>query len=196
MTLPAKTAEAEPFRNELRRLAMSVSHWGRSFRLIWEAAPSWTVLWATMLVGQGIRPLASVYLAKLVIDSLVTAMKAGGGWQHMRPTLVLIGLSIGVLLLTDLFQSLTDLARTAQSELVQDHIKGLVHNQASTMDIGVHESSLYQDRLDRARNEASSRPLVLLESCGNLMQNGITLVAMAAVLLPFSGWVPLVLFLS
>lgn len=184
------------FRNEVRQLALSVSQWGRTFRLIWHAAPSWTVFWAILLVGQGILPLASVYLAKLVIDSLVKAMKAGGGWAQMRPTMVVIGLSIGVMLLTDLFQGLTDLARTAQSELVQDYIKGLVHSQAAMMDIGVHESSSYQDRLDRARSEASSRPLALLESCGSLVQNGITLVAMAAVLLPFSGWLPLVLFLS
>lgn len=196
MTLPAKHEGDGLFRTELRQLALSVFQWGRAFRLIWEAAPSWTVFWAFLLAGQGILPLGSVYLAKLVIDSLVKAIKAGGGWAQMRPTLMLIGLSIGVMLLTDLFQSLTDLARTAQSELVQDHIKGLVHRQAGAMDIGVHESSRYQDSLDRARNEASSRPLALLESCGSLMQNGITLVAMAAILLPFSGWLPLVLFLS
>ena len=196
MTLSAKPAAGGMFAHELRRLARSVPQWGRTFRLIWQAAPSWTLLWAILLVGQGLLPLASVYLAKLVIDSLVRAIKTGGGWAHMRPTLILIGLSLSVIILTDLLQSLTDLARTAQSEFVQDYIKGLVHEQSSAMDIGVHESSIYQDRLDRARNEASSRPLALLESCGSLVQNGITLVAMAAVLSPFSGWLPLVLFLS
>lgn len=194
---PTSTPKSDQLlRNEIRAVVSSVSQWRRTFRLIWAAAPRWTVIWGILLVIQGILPLASVFLAKLVIDSLVNAMKIGGGWVQMRPTLWLIGASVMVMLLSDLLQSLIDLTRTAQSELVQDYIKGLVHEQAGTMDISVHESSSYQDRLERARNEASSRPLALLESCGSLMQNGITLVAMSAVLLPFSNWLPLVLFLS
>jgi ATP-binding cassette subfamily B protein len=191
-----KSKKSQGLAGEVRQLAQSVRLWGRAFSLIWAAAPRWTVFWAILLIGQGILPLASVYLTKLVIDSLVAAVKASGSAGHLRSTLWLIGLMIGVLLLTDLFQSLTELARTAQSELVQDHIKGLVHVQASSMDLSVHETSTYQDRLDRARNEASSRPLALLEGCGSLVQNGITLLAMAAVLLPFSNWLPLILFLS
>src|SRR5215471_941340 len=145
------------FKGELSRLRSTVTYWRRTFALIWRAAPWWTVAWAILLIGQGILPLASVYLAKLIIDSLVKAINAGGGWVRLRSTLILIGISIGVTLLTDLFQNLADMARTAQSELVQDYIKGLVHQQASAMDLSIHESSAYQDRLDRARTEASSR---------------------------------------
>ena len=49
------------------------------------------------------------------------------------------------------------------------------------MDLAFYESPEYYDRLDRARGEASSRPLALLESGGSLVPNGITLLAMAAI---------------
>src|SRR3989442_4310740 len=39
--------------------------------------------------------------------------------------------------------------------------------------------------LYRARGDAGNRPLALLESSGRLVQDGVTLVAMAAVLLPY-----------
>jgi ATP-binding cassette subfamily B protein len=38
--------------------------------------------------------------------------------------------------------------------------------------------------------------LALLESCGGLLQNGITFLAMAAVLAPYSAWLPLILLAS
>ncbi len=181
---------------QLNDLAVKIDYWKRTWRLIWAAAPRWTVAWSVLLIVQGVQPLAAVYLTKLLVDSLVLAANAGGGWVHMRPAVVLIGLTIGVMLLAELLKSVSDLVRTAQSELVQDHIKGLVHQQSAAMDLCFHESSEYQDRLDRARSDAGSRPLALLESAGGLVQNGITLVAMAAVLMPFGLWLPLVLLVS
>jgi len=148
------------------------------------------------LLLQGIQPLASVYLLKLLVDSLVAAAKYKGDWLHVRPVIVLVSLAVGVMLLGELLQSLSELVRTAQSELVQDYIKGVVHQQSATMDLSVHESAEYQDRLDRARNEASTRPLAMLESLGSLVQNCITLIVMSAVLLRFSIWLPFFLLIS
>lgn len=184
------------FIGKLRDAAPRIVYWRRTFRLIWTAAPRWTVAWAVLLIVQGIQPLAAVYLIKLLVDRLVKAANSGGDWTQVRPAIVLVALTIGVMLLAEVLQSVSDLVRTAQSELVQDYIKGLVHQQSATMDLSIHESSEYQDRLDRARSEAATRPLALLESAGSLIQNGITLLAMAAVLAPFGLWLPLVLLLS
>ncbi|MCM3874359.1 MAG: ABC transporter ATP-binding protein/permease [Pyrinomonadaceae bacterium] len=182
-----------PSWNQVTALA---AYWPRTFGLIRTAAPRWTVAWATLLVLQGVHPLASVYLVKLLVDSLVVAAKSGGDWVSVRPAIVLIALTVGVMLIGELLQSMSELVRTAQSELVQDHIRGLIHQQSATMDLSVHESPEFQDRLERVRNDASSRPLVLLESVGSLLQNSITLLAMALVLVPFGLWLPLVLLLS
>ncbi|HIK49572.1 MAG TPA: ABC transporter ATP-binding protein, partial [Oscillatoriales cyanobacterium M59_W2019_021] len=86
--------------------------------------------------------------------------------------------------------------RTAQSEFVQDYISTLVHNQSIAIDFSCYESSEYNDRLNRARDGASSRSLALLENSGNLLQNSITLLTMAAILIPYGAWLPLILFAS
>ena len=182
--------------SKIQDAAAKLAYWQRTLRLIWTIAPRWTVAWAVLLIVQGIQPLALVYLTKLLVDSLVVAANAGGDWVHVRPAIVLIALIIGIMLLAEVLQSVSELVRTAQSELIQDHIKSLVHQQSATMDLSFHESSEYQDRLDRARSDAGTRPLALLESVGSLIQNGITLLAMAAVLAPFGLWLPLVLLLS
>ncbi len=185
-----------PSWNKLPDLAAYVDYWRRAFGLVRAAAPQWTIAWAGLLILQGIHPLASVYLVKLLVDSLVRAANAGGEWVHVRPTIFLIALTIGVMLVGELLQSLSELIRTAQSELVQDHIKGLIHQQTAAMDLSTHESPEFQDRLERVRSDASARPLALLESAGSLVQNTITLVAMALVLAPFGIWLPVVLLLS
>src|SRR4030095_14071420 len=44
--------------------------------------------------------------------------------------------------------------------------------------------------------DLSSRPLALLESMGGLVQNSITLLAMAMLLIPYGVWLPFILFIS
>jgi ATP-binding cassette subfamily B protein len=102
----------------------------------------------------------------------------------------------GVLLLTELLRSAIEWIRTAQSELVQDHISALIHEKSVAVDLAFYESSEYYDHLNRARSDASSRSLTLLENSGSLLQNSITLVAMAAVLIPYGIWIPAILLIS
>ena len=103
---------------------------------------------------------------------------------------------VAVMLASRVLGSVTNWIRTAQSELVRDHISDLIHAQSVALDLAFYDSPDYYDRLHRARNDASYRPLMLLENLGSLFQNGITLVAMAAVLLRFGLWLPLALVVS
>jgi ATP-binding cassette subfamily B protein len=149
-----------------------------------------------LLVVQGLVPVAAVYLTKLVLDSLVLAMRSGGAWEHVRPAIIYVVLTAGVMLLSESLDGIIDWIRTAQSELIQDHIKQLVHQQSAAVDIAFYESPEFYDRLDQARGEASSRPQALLENIGSLLQNSLTLLAMAVVLIPYSIWLPFILLIS
>jgi ATP-binding cassette subfamily B protein len=72
----------------------------------------------------------------------------------------------------------------------------MIHHKATQVDLAFYETPEYFDHLHRARMEARYRPVKLLESMGALLQSGITLVAMLAVLVPFGVWLPLALLLS
>jgi ATP-binding cassette subfamily B protein len=173
-----------------------VSYWPQTLRLIWHAAPFWTITWLILLVVQGTLPIASVYLTKLLVDSLVEAIRAGSDWQKMPRPIIFLGATALVLLLSDAIQSAIDWVRAAQSELVQDYINNLIHEQSSLVDLAFYESPEFYDSLDQARSEASSRPVALLESSGSLVQNGITSLAMAGVLMRYSTLLPLLLLIS
>ncbi|MGE3267919.1 MAG: ABC transporter ATP-binding protein [Chloroflexota bacterium] len=180
----------------LRDASASVAYWPRAFRLIWAAAPRHTAWWIALLVIQGILPGITVYLTRYVVDSLVAAFNSGGAWEQAGPALGLVVLVAVVMMATESLQSVSDWVRTVQSERIEDFIKGLVHQQSISADLGAFEGSVYHDRLDQARREAASRPGALLASLGGLGQNGLTLVVMAAMLVPYGFWLPFALLAS
>ncbi|MGJ5673898.1 MAG: ABC transporter ATP-binding protein [Nostochopsis sp.] len=165
-------------------------------RLVWAASGYWTLAWILLLLVQGLLPGVTVYLTRYVVNSLVAGVGAGISWDNIQTVLTPVGLMAGILLLTQFLQGASGLISTAQSELVQDHISELIHKQSVAIDYGCYESSEYYDQLERARGGAAGRSLALLESTGSLAQNTITLFTMAAILLPYGFWLPIILVIS
>ena len=179
-----------------RALLDQLPYLPRTFSMVWEATGYWTLTWAILLLLQGVLPVGLVYLTRWLVDGLVAAVEAGGSWESVQPTLILVALMAGVLLANELLNSATGWIRAAQSELVKDHISTLIHKKSVAVDLAFYESPEYYDHLHRARAEAQYRPLALLENAGNLVKNSITLLAMAAVLIPLGLWLPIALLLS
>ncbi|HHQ48007.1 MAG TPA: ABC transporter ATP-binding protein [Acidobacteria bacterium] len=154
------------------------------------------IAWVVLLLVQGLLPLATVWLTKVLVDRLVAAVKAGGSWEVVRGPLVIALVLAGLLLLGEVLRALTRWIRTAQGELVQDHIASLIQERAVAADLALYDSADYFDKLHRARVDAQNRPVVLVENLGTLLQSTLTLIAMAAVLLRFGWWLPLALLVS
>jgi len=182
--------------SRLNVLKQQLSNLSLTARLVWMSTPRWTLAWISLLVIQGLLPVASVRLTKIVVDRLVAGFGAGLSWERVGPVVIAVGLAAGVMLLTEVLQSLNEWIRATQSELIQDHIKALIHERSASVDLAFYEIPEFHDRLERARSEAGTRPLALLENFGSLLQNAITLLAMAAVLMPYGLWVPVLLLLS
>lgn len=173
----------------------SLTYVPRALRLAWAAAPGWTMTWAVLLVVQGVLPTVLVYLTKLTIDSLVVALDTRT-WAALQPTALLVLVIASLMMLSEVAQSLIDWTRTAQAELIQDHMTTLLHAQAVTVDIKFYESPDYHDRLDQARSEAANRTRTLLESVGGLAQHTLTLLGLSVILLPYGVWLPFALLAS
>ena len=57
----------------------------RTISLVWAAAPGYTLTCAVLLIVQGILPVATVYLTRALVNSLVAAIRVGGPWASIRP---------------------------------------------------------------------------------------------------------------
>jgi len=176
--------------------ATELSRLPRALKLAWAAARGWTALWAGLLVLQGLLPVSSVYLTRPLVNRILAAIKAGGTWESIRPAIAIGVLIAAIALVSEMMRSATVWVRTHQSELVQDYIAALIQRKSAEIDMAFYDSAEFYDRLHRARSEASYRPVMLLESLGGILQNGVTLAAMLAVLAPFGLWLPVALVAS
>jgi len=165
-------------------------------RLVWTAASAWTGAWLVILVLQGLLPAASVYLTKWVLDAAEVAVGNGLGWDNVQILLLPAGLMAAVIVAQRSLGSITAWIQTAQGELVKDHLQSLVHKKAVDVDMIYYESPEYYDLLEEATGNASSKPIELLNSAGGVLQNGTTVVSIAALLVPYGWWVPVALILS
>lgn len=181
---------------QLRSFTTQLAYAPQALQLIWRAARRWTLAWLILLCIQALLPAAFVYLSRLLVDGLVATAGTGWSWENIRPAIYPAAFMVGVAVLTELAQSVSGWVRTAQAELVRDHLSAVIHEKAVAVDLAFYESSEYHDQLERARSDLSSRSLALLENLGSLLQNSLTLLAMAVLLVPYGVWLPCLLFVS
>ena len=182
--------------NKIRSITAKILDLQKTISLIWDASHYWTLAWIILLVVLGFLPVGIIYSTKSVVNSLVAVVGVGISSESIHSLLVPVAIMASLMLMGGLMQSVMELVRTAQSEYVRDHISALVQQKSITLDLAVYESSEYHDKLNRARSNASNTSLSLLESLGNLLQNSITLLSMAAILIPYGIWIPFVLLTS
>ena len=168
----------------------------RALTLVWEAAARWMLAWATLLAIQGLLPGASVYLTKWVLDGASEAIGKGLAWGNVQLIAIPGGLMALVLLLQQVAKAASGWVQTAQAEHVEDYIQNRIHDQAGRLNLAFYESSDYYDTLHQASTQAGNKSLEVLQQLGGLLQNGITLVTIAAILIPYGLWIPLVLIFS
>ncbi|MFQ5923171.1 MAG: ABC transporter ATP-binding protein, partial [Anaerolineales bacterium] len=179
-----------------QKAASQLPYFPRAFRILWESSRNWTLAWVVLLILHGLLPAATVYMTRALVDSLVEIAGAGENWETAVPTLALAAAMGGILLLSEIMRAVLGWIRAAQSEKVQDHVTNLIHRKCVQVDLAFYETPAYYDHLHRARSEARHRPIQLLESAGSLLQGSVTLVAMAAVLVPYGLLLPLVLLIG
>ncbi|MFT5390089.1 MAG: ATP-binding cassette subfamily B protein [Gammaproteobacteria bacterium] len=182
--------------SQARRPYDLLRHLAGGLQLVWTASPKWTCASVSLVVLQGLLPALTVLLTRELIDNLTGVLGAGGGWETARPTALIAMAMIGVLLAEVALRSIAQWFRTAQAEYLEDHVNTLVHEQAIRVDLTYYDSPQYHDQLQRVREEANERPLALLESAAGVLQNTITLVAIAIILVPYGAWLPVALVVS
>ncbi len=173
---------------KLRKFAAQFPHTAQVLRLLWTAAPRHAVLWTSLLVVQGLVPVGVVYVTRSLVNALVS--------QAVRPAALLAAGMAALLLVAEVVRVAAAWVRSAQGDLVQDHISSLIQGKSLSVDLAFYDNPDYYDQLHRARSEAGYRPLALLENLGGILQNSITLVSMVFVLARFGVWSAAALLLS
>jgi ATP-binding cassette subfamily B protein len=175
--------------------------WGYSRRavlLVWDTHRGLTVALATLTVAAGLLPAAVAYVGQLIVDTVVAAIatvNAGDQIDYAR-VFWLVALEGGLVAGIAAAQRGIDFCQSLLRVLLSQRVHIMILDKALSLDLAQFEDSEFYDKLNRARQEASSRPLSLVNRTFALVQNGISLASYAGLLLQFSPWAVLVLVLA
>ncbi|MHA6689715.1 ABC transporter ATP-binding protein [Devosia sp. A449] len=198
---PPPTPDAAPtFRERIDNLR----HLGRLVAQIWRTSKRLTAASIGLRLISSLQPIAMLYVGKLIIDEVIRLTQitppgpgfadwwSEGVLDHM---LVLLGLELGLVIVSDLLARATGLVDSVLSELHSNTVSVELMAHAARLDLRHFESAEYQDRLERARRQAAGRNALLSQMFGQA-QDMITVVTLGLGLFAYAPWLILLLPLS
>ncbi|MBL4689145.1 MAG: ABC transporter ATP-binding protein [Nannocystaceae bacterium] len=170
----------------------------RAIGLVWHTSPRLTVVLAALTLTSGLLPAAIAYVGKLIVDAVVLASAAheAGGPLQYDEALRWVAFEGGLVIAMAAAQRGISVCQSLLRAMLGHRVNVMILEKARRMSLAQFEDAEFYDRLTRARREASSRPLSLVNRTFGLVQNGISLVSYGVLLLEFSPWALLILVVA
>jgi ATP-binding cassette, subfamily B, bacterial len=162
----------------------------RAIALVWSTHRGLTIGLALLTLAAGLIPAGIAYLGKLIVDAVVAALaanQAGAAPDHAHVLLLVAAEGLLVAGLSGVQRGI-DFCQSLLRVLLSQRVHFLILDKALTLSLAQFEDSELYDKLNRARQEASVRPLSLVNRTFALAQNLISLGSYAGLLLAFSPW--------
>lgn len=174
--------------HELRTACASLP---RVLRLLWGASPWLMTGMALVMLLQGIIPLATVIVAGMLIDGVLQGIAQGS----FQPVIIPIALQLAANLVNRLCLRLHATFQVLMNHRLSDYMTLLILRKVSTLDLAFFENAEFYDRLTRARQEVTNKPLLLVVQLFSLGSSLVTTVLLFALLFQLSWWLALLALL-
>jgi ATP-binding cassette subfamily B protein len=197
---PAPTAPA-PAPSAVARLAGALAVLAgtpRILGLVWSAHPPTAAVVLLLNVIQGLNPLISAWLNKLVLDAVAAAVSGPGdpaaAVSTIGPLLVLraayqaFSAALGAPV-RYAWQQLSDHVTRRVEELV-------LSKSISLRGIAFFESPRFFDLLQRVQNQALARPINIVNNLTFIIRTSLTLTTMTAAFFLFSPWLTVLIVVA
>ncbi len=170
----------------------------RAIELVWATNGPLTVVLAFLTLVAGVLPAAMAFVGALIIDAVLAAAKIvhDSGDINMARVFSLVALEALIVAAIAGAQRGISLCQALLRAQLGQRVNVMILEKAITLELAQFEDSEFYDKLTRARREASSRPLSLVNRTFGLAQNLISLISYAVLLVQFSPWAVLILVLA
>ncbi len=156
-----------------------------ALRLVWTTDKRLTFILAALTILAGVLPGAIAFIGKLIVDAVVLAVEtdsAADRWLVIK----WIAVEAVLVVLMAAIQRALMVSQSLLRALLGQRVNVMILEKAQTLELSHFEDSEFYDKMTRARREASSRPLSLVNRTFGLVQNGITLLTYGWLLVQFS----------
>lgn len=187
----------ERLRTLLQSVRGSIVGIGQVLGLVWT-----THRWLTIGLGlftllQASIPATSIYLTKLLIDTITDGIRHGPAiGQYLPILLLLIVAQFGVNLLSNLFSALIATYSQLLSSATSNRVQYMIMEHASTLDLQFFEQARFYDKLQNAQREAGHRSVLMISDAFGLIQNLCTFFSMITLLIHLQWLLALIALLT
>ena len=158
--------------------------------IVWRSGPVVVSLGVIFRVFVSVLPVALLWVAKLIIDSIVRAVTTH---SHVSPGFWwLVGTEFALAVGGSVLNRTIDYLDALLADKYTRYVSIEVMKHAADLDLVAYEDPVYYDRLERARVQATDR-LGMIQSIGRLLQQVITAASLSISIMLFSPWLLLLL---
>ena len=166
-----------------------------ALKMVWQTSASLTLWLAFCTLVAGLVPAGIAYTGKLLVDSVVGYLQSGE--QALQQDALFYVLLEGGLVIVQLAaQKGIAVCQSLLRVMLGHQVNTLILEKALQLSLPQFEDAEFYDKLTRARREASSRPLSLINRLFAVFQNTLSLITYVGLLLAFSPWAVLILGLA
>ena len=173
-----------------KHIKTDLANFWETARLVYQSDKRLFIIRLCMIVFQSILPLVSLYVLKLFIDG-VTHSIAHPNMDYSSKIWLYASLFCVVYLLTRLSGIINQFCSDILSQKLIDNISNILHKKSSELDLAYYDNATYHDTFHRAQQEASFRPIQVLNDIFGLIGNCLSLIGTVAILFSFS-WIAIV----
>lgn len=155
-------------------------------RLVWETSPPLVLSGIVLRLLRALLPLATLWVAKLIIDAVVAHSPVLWKW---------VGVELTLAILSDILGRANALGDSLLADRFTNKISVRLMKHAAKLDLVSFEDPVFYDKLERARRQTTGR-VTLLASLLNIAQDSVSLLSLSAGLILFSPWLLLLLALA
>lgn len=170
----------------------------RALELVWSTSHALTIALGLLTLIAGLLPAGIAWVGAQIVDAVVSAAQTvrAGGAAPLPAVLWLVALEGALVAAMAGAQRGISFCQSLLRAQLGQRVNEMILEKALTLDLAQFEDAEFYDKLTRARREASSRPLSLVNRTFGLAQNLIALASYAALLVQFSPWAMAVLVLA
>lgn len=205
---------ARELRRDMRDGVMPVRTWRERFdalrnvrpflRLIWETSRSLTVATLLLRLVRSVLPVLTLYIGKLIIDEVIrlsATTNGPSGWQAwwdsglLDRTAWLVLAEFGLAIFSDILSRIVGLVDNLLMAKCGIATSVRIMEHAATLDLEDFEDSELQDRIERARQQASGGMGLMAQLFGQA-QEVLTMATFAVGLLVLAPWLIVLLIVT
>ena len=159
-------------------------------KLIWQTHHGYTVSMMLLRLVRAFVPVATFWVGKQILDTVIAVRD---GKAELSELWRYVAMEIAIVVLGEILARASSMIESLLGDLFSNVMSVRLMQHASTLDLAQFEDPTFYDHLERARRQTVGR-IALLSQVVGIIQEAITLVTIAGVLIAYNPWILLLLF--